>query len=69
MSDEDLPTATKMYSRVYRVPRFSYFDAEYITQCADAYRKVIEHADEVPIEEGDHTEEGLGQAGMSTSGG
>lgn len=66
MSDEDLPVATKMFSRVYMVPRFSYFDAEYITQCAEAYRKVIEHADEVPIEEDDYTEKGLGAAGMRT---
>ncbi len=65
MSDEDLPTAVTMYSRVYRIPRFSYYDEEYITQCADAYRKVMEHADEVPVEDGDYTEEGLGSAGMS----
>lgn len=67
MSDADLPNAVRMYSRVYGIPRFSYFDAEYITQCADAYRKVMEHADEVPIEEGDLTEEGLGKAGMSNA--
>ncbi|MFO8082304.1 MAG: DegT/DnrJ/EryC1/StrS family aminotransferase [Armatimonadota bacterium] len=66
MSDEDVPTAARMFSRVYRVPRFSYFDAEYITQCAEAYRKVMEHADEVPIEEDDYTEKGLGSAGMRT---
>ncbi|MGI5819903.1 MAG: DegT/DnrJ/EryC1/StrS family aminotransferase [Armatimonadota bacterium] len=65
MADEDLPTATRMFSRVYSVPRFSYFDAEYITQCAEAYRRVMEHADEVPIEEDDYTEKGLGSAGMS----
>jgi len=65
MSDADLPTATKMFSRVYGVPRFSYFDAEYITQCADAYRKVMEHADEAPVEEGDASDEGLGSAGMA----
>jgi dTDP-4-amino-4,6-dideoxygalactose transaminase len=63
-SDEDVPNATKMFSRVYSIPRFSYFDAEYITQCAEAYRKVMEHADEVPIEEDDYTEKGLGTAGM-----
>ena len=65
MSDEDLPTAARMFSRVYRLPRFSYFDQEYITQCADAYRKVMEHADEVPIEEDDFTEKDLGSAGTS----
>lgn len=65
MSDEDLPLATKMFSRVYSVPRFSYFDREYITQCADAYRKVMEHADEVPVEEDDYTEKGLGRDRMS----
>lgn len=67
-SDEDLPTAVKMFSRVYSIPRFSYFDAEYITQCAEAYRKVMEHADEVPIEEDDYTEKGLGTAGMRSEG-
>lgn len=63
-SDADVPTAVKMFSRVYGIPRFSYFDAEYITQCAEAYRKVMEHADEVPVEEDDYTEKGLGSAGM-----
>ncbi|MFW5866842.1 MAG: DegT/DnrJ/EryC1/StrS family aminotransferase [Armatimonadota bacterium] len=65
-SDEDVPNAAKMFSRVYSIPRFSYFDAEYITQCAEAYRKVMDHADEVPIEEDDYTEKGLGTAGMRT---
>jgi len=55
----------RMYSRVYSVPRCAYFDEEFIRRCAGAYRKVIEHADEVPVEEGDRTEEGLGQAGVS----
>jgi len=64
-ADADLPVSIRMYSRVYGVPRFSYFDAEFITQCADAYRKVMEHADEVPVEEADFTDAGLGQAGIS----
>ncbi|MEA3399769.1 MAG: DegT/DnrJ/EryC1/StrS family aminotransferase [Armatimonadota bacterium] len=68
MGDEDLPTAMKMYTRVYRVPRFAYFDEEYIRQCADAYRKVMEHADQVPVEEDDYTEEGLGVSGASRHG-
>ncbi len=65
MLDDDLPTAMRMYSRVYSVPRFAYFDEEYIGRCADAYRKVMEQADDVPVEEGDRTEEGLGAAGIS----
>lgn len=64
-TDADLPVSIRMYSRVYGVPRFSYFDAEFITQCADAYRKVMEHADEVPVEEADYSDAGLGQAGIS----
>ncbi|MGC9317155.1 MAG: hypothetical protein ACP5KN_03870 [Armatimonadota bacterium] len=36
MGDEDLPPAMKMYTRVYRVPRFAHFDEEHIHQCADA---------------------------------
>ena len=55
----DLPVTEAGPSRTYSIPRFGYCDEEYITQCAAAYRKVMEHADEVPIEEGDYDEEGL----------
>jgi len=50
---EDLPHTVAAHTRVYSVPRFGYCDEEYITQCTNAYRKVMEHADEVPVEEGD----------------
>ncbi len=65
MGDDDLPQTMEMFRRVYNIPRFSFCDEEYITQCANAYRKVMEHADEVPIEEGDETDEGLGLAGFT----
>jgi len=58
----DLPVTEAGPSRTYSVPRFGYCDEEYITQCASAYGKVMEHADEVPIEEGDYDAEGLARA-------
>jgi len=49
LKPEDLPHTVAAHTRVYSVPRFCYCDEEYITQCANAYRKVMEHADEVPV--------------------
>jgi len=62
----DLPHTEAAAGRAYSVPRFGIADEEYILQCADAYRKVLEHADEVPVEEGDSSDEGLAYARMFT---
>ena len=60
----DLPHTEAAPGRSYSVPRFGYADEQYISQCAGAYRKVMEHADEVPVQEGDCSDEGLAYARM-----
>jgi dTDP-4-amino-4,6-dideoxygalactose transaminase len=58
----DLPHTEASPGRTYSIPRFGVPDEEYILQCAAAYRKVLDHADEVPVEEGDRTDAGLAQS-------
>ncbi|MFP3904881.1 MAG: DegT/DnrJ/EryC1/StrS family aminotransferase [Armatimonadota bacterium] len=45
-----LPVTERMYDRVMGVPWFKHFDKAIIREYAGAYRKVAEHADEIPTQ-------------------